>query len=70
IRGAALDVFEKEPEVEPELLKLDSVVLTPHIGSATHATRTKMATMAAENLVKALRGEAPPNLVNPEVLEK
>ncbi len=70
IRGAALDVFEKEPEVEPELLKLDNVVLAPHIGSATHATRTKMAIMAAGNLVKALQGEVPPNLVNPEVLEK
>jgi len=70
IRGAALDVFENEPEVEPELLKLDNVVLAPHIGSATYATRTKMATMAAENLIKALQGEIPPNLVNPEVLEK
>jgi len=70
IRGAALDVFENEPEVEPELLKLDNVVLAPHIGSATHATRTKMAIMAAENLIKALQGEIPPNLVNPEVLEK
>lgn len=70
IRGVALDVFEKEPEVEPELLKLDNVVLAPHIGSATHATRTKTATMAAGNLVKALQGEVPPNLVNPEVLEK
>ena len=70
IRGVALDVFEKEPEVEPELLKLDNVVLAPHIGSATHATRTKMAIMAAGNLVKALQGEVPPNLVNPEVLEK
>jgi glyoxylate reductase len=70
IRGAALDVFENEPEVEPELLKLDNVVLAPHIGSATYATRTKMATMAAENLIKALQGEIPPNLINPEVLEK
>ncbi|MDI3531328.1 MAG: glyoxylate reductase [Candidatus Atribacteria bacterium] len=68
IRGAALDVFENEPEVEPELLKLDNVVLAPHIGSATYATRTKMATMAAENLIKGLQGEIPPNLVNPEVL--
>lgn len=70
IRGAALDVFEREPEVEPELLTLDSVVLAPHIGSASYATRTKMAIMAAENLVRALRGETPPNLVNPEVLSQ
>jgi len=69
IRGAALDVFEREPEVEPELLELENVVLAPHIGSASYATRTKMAEMAAENLVKALQGEIPPNLVNPEVLK-
>ncbi|MGQ9622217.1 MAG: 2-hydroxyacid dehydrogenase [Candidatus Caldatribacteriaceae bacterium] len=70
IRGAALDVFEQEPEIEPELLTLDNVVLTPHIGSASFSTRTRMAIMAAENLVKALRGEIPPNLVNPEVLSR
>lgn len=70
IRGAALDVFEREPEIEPELLELDNVVLAPHIGSASYATRTKMAVMAAENLVRALRGEIPPNLVNPEVLQR
>ncbi|MEN3184124.1 MAG: glyoxylate reductase [Atribacterota bacterium] len=70
IRGAALDVFENEPEVEPELLELDNVVLAPHIGSASYATRTKMAIMAAENLVRALRGEIPPNLVNPEVVNR
>jgi len=70
IRGAALDVFEREPEIEPELLTLDNVVLTPHIGSASFSTRTRMAIMAAENLVKALQGEIPPNLVNPEVLSR
>ncbi|MBC7217004.1 MAG: D-glycerate dehydrogenase [Candidatus Caldatribacterium sp.] len=69
IRGAALDVFENEPKVEPELLELDNVVLAPHIGSASYATRTRMAVMAAENLVRALQGEVPPNLVNPEVLK-
>ncbi|MEN3008594.1 glyoxylate reductase [Pseudothermotoga sp.] len=70
IKGAALDVFENEPEVEPELLKLDSVVLAPHIASASYATRSKMSIMAAENIIKALNGEVPPNLVNPEVLQK
>ncbi|MCS7241528.1 MAG: glyoxylate reductase [Candidatus Caldatribacterium sp.] len=70
IQGAALDVFENEPEVEPGLLKLDNVVLAPHIGSASYATRTRMAVIAAENLVQALRGEVPKNLVNPEVLRK
>jgi glyoxylate reductase len=68
IRGAALDVFEREPEVELELLELENVVLAPHIGSASYATRTRMAEIAAQNLVKALQGEIPPNLVNPEVL--
>lgn len=70
IRGAALDVFEREPEIEPELLTLDNVILVPHIGSASFATRTKMAIIAAENLVKALQGEIPPNLVNPEVVRQ
>ena len=68
IAGAALDVFEKEP-IDPDdpLLKLDNVVLTPHIGSASIETRKKMAMIAAENLVSVLRGVEPPNLVNPEV---
>lgn len=69
IRGAALDVFENEPQVEPELLELENVVLAPHIGSASHATRTRMSIMAAENIVKALKGEIPPNLVNTEILK-
>jgi lactate dehydrogenase-like 2-hydroxyacid dehydrogenase len=67
IAGAALDVFENEPAVNPGLLELDNVVLTPHIASATIATRSKMATMAANNLLAGLRGEKPPNLVNEEV---
>lgn len=70
IKGAALDVFENEPEVEPELLKLDNVVLAPHIASASYATRSRMSIMVAENIIKALNGEVPPNLVNPEVLQK
>lgn len=67
IAGAALDVFEKEP-INPEnpLLKLDNVVVTPHIASASIETRKNMAILAATNLVKALKGEDPPNLVNPE----
>ncbi|MGH7457411.1 MAG: 2-hydroxyacid dehydrogenase, partial [bacterium] len=70
IAGAALDVFENEPLVHPELLKLDNIVLTPHTASATIETRSKMATMAAENLIAGLAGQKPPNLVNAEVWEK
>lgn len=67
IRGAGLDVYENEPKLHPEFLKLDNVVLAPHIGSSTEATRKAMAMLAAKNLVAALRGETPPNLLNPEV---
>lgn len=67
IFGAGLDVYENEPEIEEELKKLDNVVLLPHIGSATLETRTKMAMLAAENLIKALKGERPKYCVNPEV---
>jgi glyoxylate reductase len=63
IRGAALDVFEREPEVHPELVGMTNVVLAPHIGSATVETRTKMAMMAAENAIAAVSGATPPNLV-------
>ena len=64
IRGAGLDVYEKEPELSPGLAGLDNVVLLPHVGSATIETRTRMAMMAAENLLAALRGETPPNCLN------
>lgn len=68
IRGAALDVFEQEPQVHPELKKLTGrVVLTPHIGSASIDTRLEMARMAAENMNAGLAGEQPPNLVNKDV---
>lgn len=68
LAGAALDVFEDEPDVHPALLDRPDVVLTPHAASATEATRSEMAVLAAENLVAGLRGRRPPNLVNPEVL--
>ncbi|OGF64562.1 D-glycerate dehydrogenase [Candidatus Giovannonibacteria bacterium RIFCSPHIGHO2_01_FULL_45_24] len=63
IKGAALDVFENEPAIEPELLKLENIILTPHIASATEETRAKMAELAAENIIAALSGKEPPNLV-------
>ena len=66
IRAAGLDVFEKEP-LDPgsPLLRLNNVVATPHIGSATHETREAMARCAVDNLLAALAGKRPPNLVNP-----
>ena len=67
IRAAALDVFEREPEVHPELLKLRNVVLTPHIGSATWATRRAMARLAVGSVIDVLAGRRPANLVNPQV---
>lgn len=67
IRAAGLDVYENEPKLNPEFLKLDNVVLAPHVGSSTEATRKAMAMLAAKNLVAALYRETPPNLINPEV---
>jgi glyoxylate reductase len=68
IAGASLDVYENEPQLMPGLIELDNVTLAPHIASASVETRTKMAVMAATNLVDGLEGRRPPNLVNPEVL--
>ncbi len=67
LKGAALDVYEKEPAMEPGLLKLENVILAPHVASATIETRTRMAVMAAENLIAAMEGRVPPFLVNREV---
>ena len=69
IAAAGLDVFENEPAVEPELLSMENAVLLPHIASASLKTRTLMATMASDNIVAHYKGERPPNIVNPEVLE-
>jgi gluconate 2-dehydrogenase len=66
IRAAGLDVFENEPRLNPGFLELDNVVLVPHVGSSTEATRQAMAMTAAKNLVAALSGETPPNLLNPD----
>ncbi len=63
IRGAGLDVFEFEPEITPDLKELDNVIITPHIASATEETRNKMAEMAADNIIEALEGRTPPNLI-------
>ncbi len=66
LSGAALDVFEGEPKLNPGFLELDNVTLTPHIGSSSRATRMAMAMTAANNLIAALAGQRPPNLINPE----
>jgi gluconate 2-dehydrogenase len=70
IRAAGLDVFENEPALNPEFTTLDNVVLMPHVGSSTEATRRAMAMTAARNLVAALTGGTPPNLLNPEAAGK
>ncbi len=63
IKGAALDVFEHEPEINPLLLESENVILTPHIASATKEARDEMATLAAKNIIAALSGGTPSNLV-------
>ncbi len=67
IAAAGIDVFENEPAFHPDFLGLSNVVLTPHIGSASEPTRRAMANCAADNLVAALAGKVPPNLLNPTV---
>jgi glyoxylate reductase len=66
IAGAGLDVYEREPAVHPGLVSNPSVVLAPHIASATVRTRSEMSAMAARNMATAVRGGRPPNLLNPE----
>lgn len=71
IAGAGLDVFEREPvEKDNPLLKMDNVVVLPHVGSATVATRLAMETLAADNVLAVLRGERPLTPVNPVVLDR
>ncbi len=70
IAGAGLDVFEQEPTaMDNPLLKLDNIVVAPHISSASYETRSRMAEMVAENLVAFFEGKTPPNLVNTDVLK-
>lgn len=70
IAGAALDVHENEPEMNPELLLMENVILTPHIASATVEVREKMTEQVVEAIIKVLSGQKPDNLVNPEAWEK
>lgn len=74
IAGAGLDVYWDEPPVSepappPELLEMSNVILTSHIGSATHESRRLMSVSCAENVVAMTRGERPPDILNPEVLD-
>lgn len=70
VGGAGLDVFENEPNINPELIAMENVILTPHIASATWEARQKMGDMAVEAILQTLGGEKPSNLVNPDVWEK
>ena len=70
IFAAGLDVFEKEPEVHPDLLDLENVVVIPHLGSATVETRDAMGMLAAENLIAALEGRRPPTLIDPAMWDR
>lgn len=70
IAGAALDVFEQEPTAfQNPLLRLNNIVVAPHISSASEQTRAKMAEMAATNVISFFEGRKPPNLINPQVLQ-
>jgi glyoxylate reductase len=71
IAGAGLDVFEKEPvDLDNPLLKMDNVVVLPHVGSATEATRQAMVDLAADNILAVVQGKPPLTPVNPEVLSR
>jgi len=69
IWGAGLDVFEDEPKLAPGLAELDNVVIVPHIASATTQTRLAMGKIATDNVIRVLKGEAPLNCINPQVLK-
>jgi lactate dehydrogenase-like 2-hydroxyacid dehydrogenase len=67
IAGAGLDVFEHEPHVDPALLAMPNVVLTPHVGSAVRELREAMAHIVVDNILAILEGKRPPNCWNPEI---
>ena len=67
IAGAGLDVFEEEPKVHPDLLRMDNVVMTPHIGSAVRDVREEIAVIVANNILAVMRGERPSHVYNPEI---
>jgi glyoxylate reductase len=69
LKGAALDVFENEPNVHPDLIAMQNVITTPHIASATIEARNKMGEMAVEGILATLSGKKPQNIVNEETWE-
>src|SRR5690606_25995393 len=69
IAGAGLDVFETEPAIDPRLLALPNVVVTPHMGSATVRLRAAMADVVVDNIEAILAGKRPPNCWNPEIYD-
>jgi glyoxylate reductase len=70
IFGAGLDVYEHEPNIPKEFIKLPNIVIQPHSASATIETRIKMSIMVAENIISGLKGKIPSNCINPEVFKK
>ena len=70
IAGAALDVYEHEPSVSPELPAMPNVVLTPHLGSAVLSLREGMANVVVDNAIALIEGKAPVSCLNPQVLKK
>jgi glyoxylate reductase len=70
VGGAGLDVFDNEPNINPELIAMENVITTPHIASATNEAREKMGQMAVDALLDTLSDKQPPNIVNADVWEK
>jgi glyoxylate reductase len=70
LSGAALDVFDNEPNINPELIGMENVILTPHIASATYESRNKMGELAVTQILDIISNKMPQNLTNPDVWDK
>jgi glyoxylate reductase len=69
LAGAGLDVYDNEPNIDPELLGMPNTITTPHIASATYTSRDKMGSLSVEGLLDGFSGKKPQNIVNPEIWE-